>query len=178
MRSGIAIAALAGLISAAACGSSDSYKEEESMLYRVDRAHGRAWRLGMAGVLVRERDGTRETLVELPGWVVARDGCLPSIAVGPKGEVVVTSNVISTLWRIDPETLAVSAHALRLSADRDKDVGFVDLTFASAYGAYFAVSTIDGSVWKIDGSLSRAERMTPSAQPIAKLERSTSCAIN
>lgn len=177
MRSGIAIAALAVLISAAACGSS-SYEEEESMLYRIDRAHGRAWRLGMAGVFVRERGSARETLVELPGWVVARDGCLPAIAVGPKGEVVITSNVIPRLWRIDPETLAVSTHALQLSADRDKDVGFVDLTFASTYGAYFAVSTIDGSVWKIDGSLSRAERMTPSAQPIAKLERSTSCAIN
>ena len=177
MRSGIAIAALAGLLSAAACGS-DGYEEQESMLYRIDRAHGRTWRLGIAGLFVRERKDGREALVELPGWVVARDGCLPAFALGPKGEVVVTSNVIPTLWRVDPDTLAVSAHSLELNADRDKDVGFSDLSFSATYGAYFAVSDLDGSIWKINGSLKRAEKMTPPVQPIAGLERSTLCAIN
>ena len=177
MRPGIAIAVLAGLVSAAACGSG-GYDEQERMNYRIDRAHGRTWRLGLAGVFVRAQGSARETLIELPGWVVARDGCLPALALGPKGEAVVTSNVIPMLWRIDPVTLRVTTHSPELSTDRDKDVGFADLTFSASYGAYFAASSIDGSVWKVDGSLTRAERMTPPVQPIAKLERSNSCAIN
>lgn len=179
MRSRIVLLALAALVSLTSCGNG-GYDERESMQYRIDHTRGRTWRLGLAGVFVRERDSAREILVELPGWIVANepDGCLPALALGPKGEAVVTSNAIATLWRIDPGTLAVTVHSLELSSDRDKDVGFSDLTFSPAYGAYFAVSSALGSVWKIDGSLSRAERMTLPEQPIAREERRGACAIN
>ncbi len=68
--------------------------------------------------------------------------CAPDIAIGPRGEVVVTSNVLPVLWKIDPDTLAVSVHRLQLDADHDKDVGFSGLAYSEHNGAYFAVSEL------------------------------------
>ena len=48
--------------------------------------------------------------------------CQAALALGPKGEALVTSNILPTVWKIDPETLAVSEYALVLDADQDKDM--------------------------------------------------------
>ena len=177
MRS-VTIAVLAGLVWLAACQSSGN-EEAQNVHYRVDRKHDRLWRLSVDGVSVRERATGRETRVALPGWIVARamEGCLPALALGPKGEAVVTSNVIPVLWRVDPESLGVTVHPLELNADRDKDVGFSDLVFSAAHGAYFAVSPVQGSVWKIDTAFRKAERVTPPQQS-QQQERSMACATN
>jgi hypothetical protein len=89
------------------------------------------------------------------------------LALGPKGEAVITSNVISTLWRVDPETRAVSAHPLELDADKDKDVGFSGLIYSPEHAAYFAVSDSHGTLWKIDASLTSAEKISFAALPEA-----------
>ena len=78
---------------------------------------------------------------------------------GPKGEAVVTSNVVSTLWRIDPQTLAVTEHPLALDADAGRDVGFSSLIYSPRHAAYFAVSGAHGSVWRIDTRLQRAQKV-------------------
>ncbi len=114
-----------------------------------------------AGSLFLEESGKPRRAVELPGWHWAGEpyACPPAIAVGPRGQVVVTSNVLPVLWKIDPQTLAVSVHRLQLDADSDKDVGFSGLVYSERHGAYFAVSGLHGSLWRIDPLLRRAQKI-------------------
>jgi hypothetical protein len=114
-----------------------------------------------SGSLYLEQPGKPRRAVELPGWHWAGEpyACAPDIAVGPRGEVVVTSNVLPVLWKIDPRTLAVSVHRLQLDADTDKDVGFSGLTYSARDGAWFAVSGLHGTLWRIDPPLRRAQRI-------------------
>ena len=114
-----------------------------------------------AGSLFLEEPGKARRAVELPGWHWAGQpyACAPDVAIGPRGEVVVTSNVLPVLWKIDPETLKVSVHRLELDSDMDKDVGFTGLVYSERNGAYFAVSGPHGSLWRIDPLLRRAQKV-------------------
>ena len=135
---------------------------------QTDLARNRVWLLTRDGVFLQDRATSGKIVkLEIPGWhwAGAPYGCLPDLALGPKGEAVITSDVLPTLWRVDPETLAVSEHALVLDADLDKDIGFSGLTFSSEYGAYFAVSHGQGSLWRIDPLLRRAQKISLS-EPI------------
>lgn len=127
---------------------------------RTDVARNRVWLLTHEGVFVRDGAGPLKSL-QLPDWVWAGApySCLPDLAVGPKGEAVVTSDVLSTLWRIDPETLAVSVHPLVLDTDAERDVGFSGLAWSQRHEAYFAVSNSQGSLWRIDPMLRRAQKI-------------------
>jgi hypothetical protein len=115
----------------------------------------RSWQLTRDGVMAGN------TSVAIPGWILAAEpyACPPELAVGPKGEAVVTSNVVSTLWRVDPETLAVTEHPLTLDADAGRDVGFSSLVYSPRHAAYFAVSATHGSLWRIDTQLQRAQKL-------------------
>ena len=132
---------------------------------RVDAARNRVWTLTPEGVVLFEASRPERVAVPLPGWVWAGApyGCLPDLALGPRGEVVVTSNVVPTLWRIDPRSLAVSVHALALDADTDKDVGFTGLAFSPKHGAYYAASEAHGSRWRIDPMPGKARKISHSA---------------
>lgn len=132
---------------------------------QVDPARNRVWSLTAEGVFLFDVSRAQRVAVPLPGWVWAGApyGCLPDLALGPRGEAVVTSNVVPTLWRIDPDRLAVTEHALTLDADADKDVGFTGLVFSAKHGAYFGASEAHGSLWKIDGQLRTAQKMPLSA---------------
>ena len=138
--------------------------------HQVDPARNRAWSLTRDGVFLHDL-ATPEKIVQvqLPDWQWAGTpyGCLPDLALGPKGEAVVTSDVLPTLWRIDAETLAVSVHPLALDADMDKDVGFSAIAYSSRHGAYYALSQTPGAIWKIDPLFRRAQK-TPLAAPVVK----------
>jgi len=129
---------------------------------RVDPARERVWILNADGVFFYDRN-TPENLVgiDLPSWQWADVpyGSLPDLALGPDGEAVVTSNVVPVLWRIDPETLAVTKHELVLDADQDKDVGFTSLVYSVEHGAFFAVSDAHGSLWQIDRLLRNGRKI-------------------
>jgi len=133
--------------------------------YQVDLKRNRVWVLTAEGVFLFDVFRPERTAVPLPGWVWAGApyGCLPDLALGSRGEAVVTSNVLPTLWRIDPESLAVSEHALALDADTDKDVGFTALVFSPQHGAYYAASQAHGSLWRIDPLLRTAQKIPLSA---------------
>jgi hypothetical protein len=138
--------------------------------YQMDLARNRMWVLTHDRVFLYDIS-TPKTIVEvnLPAWqwVDTQYSCLPDLALGPKGEAVVTSNVVPTLWRIDPETLAVSVHELALDADRDRDVGFSGLAYSVEHGAFLAVSDVHGSLWRIDPLLRRGQKIQLS-EPIRK----------
>jgi len=136
---------------------------------QADAARKRVWFLSRDGVFLHDVGTSRKVAVPLPDWMwVGTDySCLPDLALGPNGEAVITSNILPTLWRIDPETLAVSVHPLVLDADADKDVGFSGLVYSSLHKAFFAVSDLHGSLWRIDPLLRTASKITLSA-PIPK----------
>lgn len=120
----------------------------------------RSWVID-GGELVLREAGKPRRAVTLPGWHWAGEpyACAPAVASGPGGEVVVTSNVVPVLWKIDPVSLAVSVHRLQLDTDTDKDVGFSGLAYSGRDGAWLAVSEAHGTVWRIDPLLRRAQRI-------------------
>lgn len=135
--------------------------------YRVDAARDRIWVLTDDGVSLYDVKAQTRLAIVLPDWVRVDQayGCLPDLALGPKGEAVITSNVVPTLWAVHPETLAVTTHQLSLDADTDKDVGFSGLAYSAEHGAFFAVSYAHGSLWRIDPQFTRAQKISL-AEPI------------
>lgn len=130
-----------------------------SIASQVDAARGRVWSLTGAGVSLYDRVERRQVTLPLPGWHWAGGayGCLPDLALGPRGEVIVTSDVLPKLWRVDPETLAVTVHAPALEERADRDLGFSRLRYSARHGAYFAMGSAPGSLWRIDPLLRRAQ---------------------
>lgn len=133
--------------------------------YQVDQARKRVWILTGDGVFLYDVAMRRGSLLPLPDWrwAGAPASCLPDLALGPQGEAVITSNVLPTLWRIDPETLAVSVHPLALDAEPDGGVGFSGLAYSAEQGAFFAISDVHGSLWRIDPQFTSARQITLSA---------------
>ena len=133
---------------------------------RIDVERGRLWILTRDGVdLYQVETSQKVAHIGLPGWLwVGKPySCSPDLALGPRGEAVISSNVVPTLWRIDPESFAASTHDLVLDADTDKDVGFTGLAYSAQQGAFFAVSALQGSLWRIDPLLRRAQNIPLSA---------------
>lgn len=140
---------------------------------QVDAARGRIWWLTGGGLSLHERGRRQPTTLPLPGWhwAGAPYGCLPALALGPKGEIVITSDVLPKLWRVDPETLAVTVHTPALDDRADRDVGFSELSYSARHGAYFAVGSTPGTLWRIDPLLRRAQEA-----PLAA-SRTQSCGL-
>ena len=136
--------------------------------HRIDAARERVWILNREGVFLVDLAKATRVAVTLPDWlrVDARHGCLPDLALGPKGDVVITSNVVPTLWRIDADSLAVSVHRPVLDADTDRDIGFSGLVYSERHGAFFGASYHHGSLWRIDARLERAQKV-PLSEAIA-----------
>lgn len=132
----------------------------DPLRYRAQPERARVWSISEGGLFVEEARKPRRA-IELPQWHWANwpYACAPDIAIGPRGEAVITSNVLPVLWKIDPDTLAVSVHRLELDADNDKDVGFSGLVYSERSGAYFAVDEHHGSLWRIDPLLRRAQKI-------------------
>ena len=134
--------------------------------HRLQPERARAWVIEGNGLFLDEVRKPRRAIT-LPGWQWAGGAyaCAPDVAIGPRGEAVVTSNVLPVVWKIDPDTLAVSVHRLQLDADGDKDVGFSGLVYSERNGAFFAVSELHGTLWRIDPLLRRAQKIAL-AEPV------------
>ena len=134
---------------------------------RMDPARHRLWVLTHDRVVLHDITTSKKIEIDLPGWQWAdtQFACLPDLALGPKGEAIVTSNVVPTLWRIDPDTLAVSVHEVVLAADRGRDVGFSGLAYSMQHGAFFAINDTHSSLWRIDPFL-RTGREVHFSEPI------------
>jgi hypothetical protein len=128
---------------------------------RSDPARSRVWILNSQGVFLYNASTGNLVEVTLPSWqwVDVPYSCPPDLALGPEGEAVVSSNIVPVLWRIDPDTLAVSMHALALDADAQKDVGFTELVYSAQHGAYLASSATHGSLWQIDPFLREGRKV-------------------
>ena len=129
--------------------------------FSATAAAERTWVVNADGLFLQQA-GKPRLSIKLPEWVWAHEpyACPPDVAIGPRGEAVVTSNVVPVLWKIDPQTLAVTRHRLQLDADADKDVGFSGLVYSERNGAWFAVSELHGTLWRIDPLLRRAQKVS------------------
>ena len=135
------------------------------------------WHLTRDGVMLVKAGGRQAVRISLPGWVWAGEpyGCGPALAVGPHGEAVVTSDVAPIVWRVDPVSLEVSVHALKLDRDTGEEIGFSVLAYSSEQGAFIGVSSTHGSLWKIDGELTRAERIGRPEREAARAQMQIGC---
>jgi hypothetical protein len=170
-----ATAALAGL---AGCESSAETSSARMLRYQVDATRDRSVWLTRDGVLIHSAVEPGQA-VSLPDWLWAGGPyCPPDLALGPNGEAVITSNVVSTVWKVDPATLAVTVHPLALNADNDKDVGFAAIAYSAEQGAFIAYSETQRSLWKIDPDLKTAVKIAPAdfRRPRSAKARLTPCA--
>ena len=162
LRNAVCSVVVAFSIAACDTGAADlERKPAAGIRHQLDSERNRIWLLTGEGVAIYDAAAPDKVLrVPLPGWQFAGDpyGCLPALALGPEGEAVISSDVVPVLWRVDPRSLAVTRHELRLDADTDKDVGFTVLTYLPGQGEFLAVSGLHGTVWRIDGQLRRAHR--------------------
>jgi hypothetical protein len=148
--------------------------ETPIMRYRYDAARGRVWILNAEGVDLYELQSQRKLAhIELPNWTWVREphACAPDLALGPQGEAVITSNVVSTVWRIDPGTIAVTQHEIAPDSAPGREFGFTGLEYSARRAAYFGVSSADGSVWQIDPML-KAARDVSAGEPLV-----TACGV-
>ena len=123
--------------------------------------HGMLWRLTEQGLFLEDPRSSQRLAIALPEWqwAAAPYACMPDLALGPKGELIVTSNVLPKLWRVDPDTQSVTVHPLELDADQDKDVGFAGLLYSDLHQSFFAVSQLHGSLWMVDPLLRRGRKI-------------------
>ena len=160
MRNAIAaILAAATLVGLSGCESNAGPNTASMLRYQVDASRDRSWWLTREGVVLRSASEAPKAIT-LPGWIwVDAPHCPPDLALGPQGEVLITSNVVPTVWRIDPRTLAVTVHSLALDVDADKDVGFAALVYSAEQLAFIAYSDVQRSTWKVDATLQSAVKI-------------------
>lgn len=137
---------------------------------RLDSERGRIWTLHADGVdLYDARSDQKLRSFALPEWIWAGpfSACPPDLALGGGGEVVVSSNVVPVLWRIDPASFQVSRHELTVVGHPGREVGFSGLLHSPRQGVFLGVNGPDGSMWRIDASLTRAEHI-PLSSPMPR----------
>jgi hypothetical protein len=123
------------------------------------------WRLTREGVVaVDAASGNIRAEIKLPDWLWAKEPyvCAPVVARGPQGEAVITSNVTTTLWRVDPRSFEVTVHEPAGADDRGIEFGFTALTYSPEQQAFFAAATVPGPLWRIDPQLRQARKITAS----------------
>jgi hypothetical protein len=162
MKSAVAtVLASLFLVSLPACESGEAPAGTPAVRNRADAARDRIWSLTRDGVALQVRAKSGKTPIELQDWVWAHApwACPPDLAIGPKGEAVITSNVSPTLWRVDAETLAVTVHPIALGSDTHRDFGFSKLVYSPEKGVFIAVSDTFASTWEIDAQLRTARKV-------------------
>jgi hypothetical protein len=165
MRTALAAIALTfSVVSLTGCEKDAASPDTSVIRHQADTARDRIWSLTRDGVALQVRAKPGRTAIELPGWVWAHApwACPPDLAIGPKGEAVITSNVAAVLWRIDPETLAVTVHPIALGSDTHRDFGFSKLAYSREKGVFIAVSDTFASTWEIDAQLATARKLAGS----------------
>lgn len=138
----------------------------ENLRSQVDTARDRVWVLTRNGVQVYDRkSGLKTREIALPdwSWAGAPYGCTPDLVLAPSGDVLISSDTRPTLWRVDGVTMRVSRHELVLEDDKGRDIGFSGLAYSAKQGTFFGVSCSQGSLWRIDPRLTRAQKIPLSA---------------
>ena len=145
------------------CAAAFQPHDGEPLRVRHDAPRQRTWYLVAGdGVYLQEEGGDALWRFALPGWVntVRTQASDPDLVVEPDGSLLVSSNIVPDLWRVDADSRAVAR--LRVAPDQDttKDFGFASLRIAGD-GVLYAIGSIDGGGWRIDVEAGRAQRRAP-----------------
>lgn len=137
----------------------------------ADGARNRIYVLVQDGVEVLDAASRRKVaFVALNDWIWVGEkySCPPDIILAPEGDILVTSNVVPVIWRIDRRTLATTVHKLVLEKDQGRDIGFIGMRWSRNMRAFVAISG-SGASWHVDASLSRGRKMGGApAAPMAR----------
>lgn len=138
---------------------------ERGIRIRFDAARNRLWLLERGEIHVYQFDTNQFVQkIKLQGLNDRLNNCLPDMALDAAGAAIISSNIVTTLWRIDPDSFQVTEHPLKRDADHDKDFGFSSLVYRARDGILFAANATMGTLWRIDvnaGSASSIELTTP-----------------
>lgn len=157
-------------IAVAGCDGSEelqaSYAAPNAALWqplqvKTDPVSGRRYELTWGAVRVYDAATSRPIgRIALPGaFGVAAHGVRePDLAIAPSGDLIVSSNIQPTIWRINASTLQVARQDIALQAEADRDFGFTRLHW-SHDGQLYATSSISGSEWRIDLAQGTAEKL-------------------
>jgi len=117
-----------------------------------DIARGRSYVLEGGTVRVSSDAAGILRRIDLPDAVFAHlpYACPPAMIVDRSGAVIISSNVLPVLWRIEPEGFTVRRYELLLDLEKDLDVGFSGLAAAHDDGIVFAHAGALGSLWRIE----------------------------
>ena len=138
----------------------------------ADGARNRIYVLVQHGVEVLDAASRRKVaFVALNDWVWVGEkySCPPDIILAPEGDILVTSNVVPVIWRIDRRTLATTVHKVALERDQGRDIGFISIRWSRNLRTFIAVSS-SGATWHVDASLAAGREMVrapagPGARP-------------
>lgn len=124
--------------------------QRDALRTRHDAARSRTWLLGLDSVRVYDTaSGKLIREIVLPGWSVAHLVCNPDLALDGSGSAFISSNGQARLWRIDGGSFELSVREVRMLERERWDIGFGALAFA-ADGTLVALTSLGGSLWKID----------------------------
>ena len=126
-----------------------------------DEPRDRTWILGTDAVYLHERGiSTPPRRFALPGWIYLKPPYArePDLLVEPGGTVIVSSNIMSRLWRIDADAASTEELDIALQPGSDRDFGFSALEMMG-HGALRATSSTDRSRWQIDLAARSASRV-------------------
>jgi hypothetical protein len=156
MRSRI-VALFLSLFSMAATGA--------DVRVRPDDLRGRTWVLRADALYLHDPGtGVPARRFALPGWVYVtpRFACEPDLVVEPGGAVLVSSNIVPSLWRVDPQDSSTTVLKIDLDPESVKDLGFTSLQWVEP-GVMQANGSTERSRWRIDLANRRAVKLEGSA---------------
>ena len=145
--------------------------DPEMLKSLADGASTRIYVLVRDGVEVVDAASRRKVAFVSLGdwvWVGEKYSCPPDMVLAPEGDILVTSNVLPVVWRIDRRTLATTVHKLVLEKDQGRDIGFISLRWSRNMRNFVALSN-SGATWYLDATLSRGRKM--SGAPAAPMAR-------
>jgi hypothetical protein len=119
---------------------------------RRDELHARIWVLRADALYLYPYDSQAPARrFTLPRWiyVISRSACEPDLLVEAGGTVIVSSNIMPSLWRVDPEASSAIELELEAQPQTTRELGFTALRWAGP-GALHARGSLDRSRWLID----------------------------
>jgi len=138
----------------------------EALRIRQDPRRNRLWVLTLDDVRVYELASRRLIRrIVIPPWSVARDACVPDLALDRTGAAYVSGNAHPVIWRIDPRGFEITEQEIRLRGREGWAIGFGVLHFA-ADGTLFAVTATANSLWKVDTARGNADLIAVFQPPL------------
>ena len=128
---------------------------------RVDKLRNRLWRLTDDHIDIYglgSKDRMRR--IPRPGSMVGEIVCQPDLVLDRSGRAFLSDNMQPRVWEIDPETFAVTEHAIKLVGGEHLDIGFGQLAIVGG-GTLIGVAATGGARWAIDLGSASARLAAP-----------------